>query len=1389
MATLFVSTLEEERALAQAALACNSQLIKYPDGIEPQSFEDVQEYLNIDPQSSAGVPTSKVAQAIASVQQYINRIYNGMEPGYETGSFDPQNEQFWQNIGGSLSWWRANVMIKDYPENFTEPTLRIKRTRLFRTLEDNLNQTRLNEDSVHLCIKEYLRSFQEISDLLVISGYVDSDQFKKATYYFISRERVEPFRHFWRKADIDLSQPQSFVNPRAWSEWELIKIPSTDRMLDIRPVFWGGRLFVVWADWRKPLVDQDGKVFSDGVLKIQASYLTLNGEWSVPFVLNELPRAEPFDEKGGRLVAVVFGELNAKEDKLAVYFTNRNSATLEAEPALLDIYDTRDTLMRKRPVEEKALLEMATGRFKDASTLQYRVMPANRFTLTVNRKVGDKDEVVGDFNDTLGLEAVLAREMVGGVSKEVLRVRGTCSYKAESTLKASFTLTFGAKAEPNDPDPQVTAMALDGNGRTEWMVVRRDQFPIDANIPFSFAIADFKDATTKPPIDLKKSTNVYAVKKLVNTTSYILPKLHNSVDNAAQFLHFNNSVAGQSFQYTRLNTVIGPQLLARADISVASVLSWPTQHLTEPGWPGTEPEGHGPFEGSNGLYMWELFFHVVHLVVYRLRNEGRFLEAQRWNHYIFDPKLNEQTFEETDPGVPSAPKYWRCRPLIDKGDIAHELAEPNDPDGIAYGTPKHYRIAMFMEYVRTLIEWGDWLYRQLNRDDLAAAQLHYLRAEALMGEEPEFGTASDWTPQTIQELQTRMKDRESLRQFERQFVLKPDDWPRGSTSRPCLAVLGVKGFRTPINQTLLDTYARIRERLFNLRHNLTIDGRPINLALYGAAADPKQLLLAQAAGTAGLVRRVGSELVVPPYRFNVMLDLALSALETHSRFSEMLRQHLDQRDSGRQQELQHLQINELGTFAITMQKETISQLREARAALVKSKEMALARAEHFEQLSKEYVSPGEYRVLDQILLAKTVSAGSSAIMAVAAGIRLIPTIGGAAFGGADPSAIPQALGMAVQIMADGMLSDAERQSRSEDFRRRAQDWNLSSKQGRLEVDAYDQQLIAQDHAINAAEASLRHTETANAHTLAMYTFLKQERDITVDFSSWIVGQMKNMYFRAHDAVVSLCQTAETCMRFQTGDYESEPFIRPNIWQEKYHGFTACESLKLDLLLMLTEYHKRHERRLELVKTISLKNLFDNQHLYGTQSHANWDTALSALRDDTNGGTLTFEFTQRLFDDDYPGHFCRQIIAVNVTIPAVVGRFQNVQAILLQTGSHTLTQSSEASLRSMYGEGAAGPDIKVNVRPSQHIGVSTALNDTGMVDISFNSDRYFPFEGTGGVSTWQMHFPRHTKPSQKSLLACMTDVIITLSYMAKDGGSSYTALAKQLVEKPVIADQP
>jgi hypothetical protein len=217
-----------------------------------------------------------------------------------------------------------------------------------------------------------------------------------------------------------------------------------------------------------------------------------------------------------------------------------------------------------------------------------------------------------------------------------------------------------------------------------------------------------------------------------------------------------------------------------------------------------------------------------------------------------------------------------------------------------------------------------------------------------------------------------------------------------------------------------------------------------------------------------------------------------------------------------------------------------------------------------------------------------------------------------------------------------------------------------------------------------------------------------------------------------------------------------------------HGLSAGESMLLDLMRLERDFLNRNERRLELTKTISLRDLFEKGQF--TQSKT-WDDVLENLRK----GKLDFELSQKLFDSDYPGHYCRQIISVALSLPVVLGPYQDVRATLTQTGSTTVVKANVSSLDYLYGDGNQMPpfDILLNLRSHQQVGISSGLDDAGLHQLMFGDERYLPFEGTGAVSRWQLHFPRHASAQQSDMIESLTDIIVHVRYLAKAGGTAYT----------------
>jgi hypothetical protein len=56
------------------------------------------------------------------------------------------------------------------------------------------------------------------------------------------------------------------------------------------------------------------------------------------------------------------------------------------------------------------------------------------------------------------------------------------------------------------------------------------------------------------------------------------------------------------------------------------------------------------YNGANGIYYWEIFFHVPYLIAQSLNTAQRFEDAKQWYEFIFDP---------TEPGT-----YWKFLPFL-----------------------------------------------------------------------------------------------------------------------------------------------------------------------------------------------------------------------------------------------------------------------------------------------------------------------------------------------------------------------------------------------------------------------------------------------------------------------------------------------------------------------------------------------------------------------------------------------------------------------------------------------------------------------------------------------------------------------------------------------------
>ncbi|RON51201.1 insecticidal toxin complex protein TcaB2 [Pseudomonas frederiksbergensis] len=1301
---------------------------------------DLFELLRLDPLDSYPVQSSWVAEATSCAQQFIHAAYRKLEPGYETTEFSPQDLKLWE-LYNNYPDWAAVTQIGVYPENYINPFVRQRKTGLFKTLENDLNQTRLNSDSVQRALQNYLQAFEQTCDLDVLSSYMDGATPRRADYYFIGRQRVPPFQYFWRKAEIELVDDCKAINPVAWGEWQAVDIGTGDKVLDVRPVFWNGRLCVVWAQWREKVNDLPYK------LEINLAFMTQNGQWSAPLNLHSSEPAQDLSVDS-RLIATIAVDERQPKGVLGVM--------LRCKDSNFDKFVVRDVLLRPVPEDDGTWLSyLALYRFPDALIVQHPLFGQNQ------PKVTKAVEDAGTLTDYFGLQVLF----IPGSDKDRLVVRGVCQRNSVGSTNAQFMLTLQSSAG-DDPRPIPLNAPGSGGWATPWMVVERPVGGFTSNAVFTLG-----------------GGTIYGRSRftlaMAGLPRFVPASLKKNTANAAQFIAFNQT---GTLAHARLNSLFGPELVQRAHVSVEAVLDWETQFLAEPAPDSaTLDEPNGPYNGANGLYFWELSFHLPHLVAIRLRAEDRYQEAQNWLHYLFDPRAPADA-PSTPPQASDKPLYWRCRPLVSDGNLGCESQLPIDPDAIGYSAPRHLRILVFIDYVKNLIAWGDWYYRQLTRDSLVAAKLCYVQAEFLMGKPPVARTVTDWETKTVEQLLNASSTRPALEAFEKTLDVSLADIPPSAQAAPLLGLLANAPFKLPINEQLLSVFDLPSQRLNNLRNNLTLDGKPLNIALFSPPTDPNQLLRDLAAGGVGGPRPMGGRLVVSAFHWRVAFEVALRAVQGLQDYGNQVLRLLEQRDRAELEELQQSHMVELGDYARTVQEQSIAQLEANVAALRQSRVTAQERADTYDCWYDENVSAVEYEVMDALQMAKVLHMSATALQSTGAAIDSFPTIYGTATGGARPASLAYAVGYGLEIAATAAQMDADKKAVTETYRLRQREWELQRDQAQAETLAIDEQINAQQIAVEAARASLDQTLRGNAQALTVYNFLKK-RSTNAELFGWLLGQLKALHYQAYDAVVSLCLSAQASLSAETGEYDSTPPL-PQVWLENRYGLTAGEHLREYLMRMERSHLQRHERRLERVKTVSLRRLFDDAS-DPQAGHANWDAALLKLQDT---GVLEFKLTQLLFDREHPGDYCRLINSVEVDLPVLVGPYEDVRATLLQIGSMTATKASAHSVEYLlWPEGAVAPaDVQFNLRSGQQIALSAGIADNGMAAIKPDEGLLNPFENTGVVSRWQLNFPWPKREAQSAMLGSLTDVIVRIRYTAKGGEPSFRLAVENLVN---LAETP
>lgn len=220
------------------------------------------EFFLIDVQMGACLQTSRIKQAISSVQIFIQRCLLDLER--DKGSETVKAAQARYN--GFMSGyrvWQANREVFLWPENWLDPALRDDKSSNFKALEAKLLQQDVKPQTVQDEIRGYIFRADQVAHLVTVGIVEDEDS---GDLHFFAKSSSTPWSFFYRKHHSNGD----------WSPWEAMGVDILTYDLNaasgalshsgsyVLPVLWNNRLLVFLPEFsQKQVASDDDKSLID----------------------------------------------------------------------------------------------------------------------------------------------------------------------------------------------------------------------------------------------------------------------------------------------------------------------------------------------------------------------------------------------------------------------------------------------------------------------------------------------------------------------------------------------------------------------------------------------------------------------------------------------------------------------------------------------------------------------------------------------------------------------------------------------------------------------------------------------------------------------------------------------------------------------------------------------------------------------------------------------------------------------------------------------------------------------------------------------------------------------------------------------------------------------
>ncbi|PVH70855.1 hypothetical protein DL98DRAFT_597442 [Cadophora sp. DSE1049] len=826
---------------------------------------------------------------------------------------------------------------------------------------------------------------------------------------------------------------------------------------------------------------------------------------------------------------------------------------------------------------------------------------------------------------------------------------------------------------------------------------------------------------------------------------------------------------------------------------------------------------------------WEIGCHVPMLLMNKLLATQQFDEALKVAHYVFNPFAVRKT-------PPQPGDIWRWPPF--KNVLAENALEvffaklkpntiedsdsviqkwrdkPFQPFVVARGRRQAMMRWFAVQYIRTLIAYGDYYFMQFTLETIPLAIQLYVQASHIHGQRPQkIPKRGKKKAQSYNSLLDKWDAfSNAVVQLELAFPFSNQiDQPTGRLYDEEL-MANLFGFATsryfciPNNLNLTAVGDLIDDRLYKIRHCQDINGVFRIPPLFEPKIDPGLLVQAAAAGISIASALSDLNSPMPNYRFFLLLQ---KALELCGELKGLGGQYLSTKEKIDNETLANIRARQetvVSGLVMTIKKQALDEANASLNALHASRASTEYKMRHFLNLLGEAVNKipdekTEFSELDEMIeapaktnntykligfeiaeLSKSLDANNlnstiGTIEALAGALHIIPNtdlkalpwgLGVGLRWGAENFAIAaSAVARQMKVGADTLSYESTNSGRMATYLRQINDRIHQVNTAGYEIKNLDAQVKTQIVRIGMAEREISNQQTAIDNANEVMNYLKNKYT-NLELYSWMDDNLKTLHYQTYTLAYQIAKKAERAYCFERGiDPATSNFISFGYWNASRNGILAGENLMLGLKQLEAAYHETRGYDFEITRHVSLRQL----------------SPLS-LFDLRENAWCEFVIPELFFDMDFPGHYQRLIRTVSLSIPCVVGPYTSISCTLRLLNSE-YRMNPIATDKGSYPKATDGDDPRFRTvsTPVSSIAVSTAQADSGMFEVNFRDERYMPFEGAGASSRWRLELPSHFRQWDYGTI---NDVVLHMRYTSKDGGAKLGGVAADAVSDFVYA---